>query len=57
MNFTNTDSVEKKLDDAEYDQWCLPVLWDDGLEAAPVFFQVCPVTGQIKTKIKQELNK
>ena len=57
MNFTNTDSVEKKLDDAEYDQWCLPVLWDEGLEAAPVFFQVCPVTGQIKTKIKQELNK
>ena len=55
MNFTNTDCVERKLDDTEYDQWCLPVLWDS--EAAPVFFQVCPVTGQIKTKIKQELNK
>lgn len=55
MNFTNTDSVEKKLDDAEYEQWNTPLLWES--EASDVFFQVSPVTGQIKTKIKQELNK
>ena len=53
MKYTNTDSVEEKLDDAQYEQWNTPVLWES--EASDVFFQVSPVTTSIKNKIKQEI--
>ena len=55
MKYTNTDSVEKKLDDAEYEQWNTPLLWES--EASDVFFQVSPVTGPMRNKIKQEIDK
>jgi hypothetical protein len=55
MKYTNTDSVQEKLDDAEYEQWNTPLLWES--EAAKVLFQVYPVTNQIIKKIEQEIDK
>ncbi len=53
MNFTNADSVWKKLDEAD---WTVPSIFKS--EALNVFFQVYPViTRQIKTKIEQEIDK
>ena len=51
MNFTDTNRVSF-LDDAE---WTVPCIWES--EAAEVFWQVYPVTGQIKYKIVQEIDK
>jgi hypothetical protein len=50
MKYTNTDSVWKKLDDAD---WTVPSIVKS--ETAKVFFQVHFVIDKIKDKIHQEI--
>jgi hypothetical protein len=51
MKYTNTDSVWKKLDDAD---WTVPSIFKS--ETAKVFFQVYFVIDKIKDKIEQDIN-